>query len=337
MRKLFPWTVPAIVLAFGLITLLFARHPAVTAVKSETILQAASSTVAEAPHLRLMFVGDIMLAREVGRMMAVSGDWRYPFLKIASTTQSADLAFANLETTISDRGTRIGSIYSFRSDPRAVQGLRYAGFDVVSVANNHIWDYADDAFLDTQKYLQDAGIAYAGGGPDYEAAHTPAVLDVRGIKVAVLAYTNLLPKFFTRPDSAPASASYDDWSRVTEDIRKARSEADIMVVSYHWGTEYQAAHDRDQEDIAHKTIDAGADLVVGSHPHVVQEFEHYKNGWIAYSLGNFVFDQYFSKETMSGDILEIDTEGKTITGAKTIPISIPRSSQPEVVGETKDL
>jgi poly-gamma-glutamate capsule biosynthesis protein CapA/YwtB (metallophosphatase superfamily) len=267
---------------------------------------------------------------EVGVRFPVSP---HPFLEIASTTRSADIAFANLETTVSDRGRKIGSEFSFRSDPRTVEGLQYAGFDVVSVANNHIWDYADDAFMDTQRYLRDAGIAYAGGGANYEEAHAPAILAAKGVRVAYLAYTNLLSKFFTRPTSAPASAAYDDWGRVVQDIKNAKSKADIVVVSYHWGVEYQTHHNAEQEDIAKKTIDAGADLVIGGHPHVQQEIVPYKNGWIAYSMGNFVFDQYFQPEVMESRIFEVDFTGKTITGAKMIPVRITTGSQPEISGE----
>ncbi len=336
MKRIFPWVVPGAVFAIGIAAVFAARLvPPSVNISSDTV--SSGTSLSTEPQIRLMFVGDIMLSRLVGKEIAASGDWRYPFLNIASTTSSADITFANLETTVSSRGHKIGSEFSFRSDPRALEGLPYAGIDVVSIANNHIWDYADDAFLDTQRHLREVGIAYAGGGSNYEEAHTAALLNAKGTRVAYLAYTNLLPKFFTRPASVPASASYDDWARVERDIVKAKQEADIVVVSYHWGTEYETHHNVEQEEIAKKTIDVGANLVIGSHPHVQQEIEQYKNGWIAYSLGNFVFDQYFQPEVMESRIFEVDLAGKTIVGAKVIPVDMGRQAQPKVSGEPIEL
>lgn len=289
------------------------------------------------PVTRLMFVGDIMLTREVGNLINKSGDWRYPFLKIASTTAAADITFGNLETSVSDRGRKIGSMFSFRSDPRTVAGLNHAGFNILSLANNHIWDYADEAFMDTQMHLENAGIAYAGAGADYEAAHRPVIIERNGTKFAFLAYTNLLPQPFLRTTSKPASAGYADWNRVLKDIRAAKEAADVIIVSYHWGNEYDKTANPLEKKVAHDTIDAGAALVIGHHPHVQQEIEKYKNGWIVYSLGNFVFDQYFSEDVKTSRIFEVDFDGTEIIGAKEIPVYIPRSSQPELRGDAKSL
>lgn len=334
MQRIFPWIVPLIVLALGggaaLVWRTESIHPSASDLPPASAPE--NGVPAQAASIRLMFAGDIMLSREVGSDIKNSGDWRYPFLKIASTTSAADMFFANLETPVSDRGTRIGSIYSFRSDPHTLAGLSYAGVDVVSLANNHIWDYSKDALLDTMQNLKNSGIAYAGAGEDYQAAHTPAILDVGGTRVAVLAYTNLLPKAFTRASSTPASAAYDDWNKVAEDIKDARGRADIVIVSFHWGEEYQTRHNADQEKYGHAAIDAGADIVVGSHPHVEQETERYGKGIIAYSLGNFVFDQYFQPEVMRSKILEVDFKDGKISAAKEWPIFIGRYAQPEASG-----
>lgn len=275
----------------------------------------------EAREIRLLFAGDIMLSRKIGKVMEDKNDYRFYFRKVASTTLDADIAFANLENPVSTGGVRSGSIYSFRADPKTLEGLRYAGFDVVSVANNHIFDYGKQAFYDTLAHLHDAGITAVGGGGDYEDAHAPRVITVGKTRVAFLAYTDLVPASLGLASSTPAVStlglsqilSYEkkrDIASTTvpaliRDIKVARESADTVVVSIHWGDEYQTKHNRVQERIAKLAIDAGADIIVGHHPHVVQEVEEYNGGLIIYSLGNFVFDQNFSDDTRLGLVVEV--------------------------------
>ncbi|OHA80877.1 MAG: hypothetical protein A2675_02170 [Candidatus Yonathbacteria bacterium RIFCSPHIGHO2_01_FULL_51_10] len=263
----------------------------------------------------LLFVGDIMLSRGIGNIMHKREDVDYPFALITEQIRTADLAFANLESPISDRGTNMGSIYSFRADPQAVQGLKNADFDVVSTANNHAWDYGGDAYTDTLALLDSVGIGHAGGGMDHAGAHTPVIRTVNGTRFAFLGYTNLIPRGVTTVDAHPAVA-FLDIEAVKQDIAAAKQAADVVIVSYHWGEEYKTAHNAWQEDIAHQTIDAGAALVIGHHPHVVEEVEQYHGGYIAYSLGNFVFDQNFSADTHHGLMLSVVFENgavKTVT------------------------
>jgi len=260
----------------------------------------------------LVFVGDIMLSRNIGKTMKEKDDWTYYFKNVRDVLASADLAFANLESVISSQGTLMGSIYSFRADPRAVEGLSYAGFDVVSLANNHVWDYGGIALSDTFDVLKSVDIGYVGAGNSYAEAHTAVVKDVKGMKIAFLGYTNLIPHGVTGVDSRPAVA-FIEMDTISRDILKAKESADIVVVSYHWGDEYQTTHNAFQERIAHATIDAGALMVIGHHPHVVQEVESYKDGLIAYSLGNFVFDQNFSTDTREGMLLKVTLMDKKIS------------------------
>ncbi len=189
--------------------------------------------------------------------------------------------------------------------------------------------------MDTQMHLANASIAYTGGGPDYDSAHRPAIIEKNGVRFAYLAYTDLLPEFFTRVTAAPASASHTPFVQVQRDIERAREQADVIIVSYHWGTEYETKHNAEQESIAKATIDAGAKLVIGHHPHVQQEIEAYKDGWIAYSLGNFVFDQYFQPEVMQSRIFEVTFKGKDIIGTRDIPVTISRQSQPSLAEDAE--
>jgi poly-gamma-glutamate capsule biosynthesis protein CapA/YwtB (metallophosphatase superfamily) len=278
----------------------------------------------------LLFVGDVMLSRSVGDLMVAKQDWFWPFERIASVTAAADLTFGNLETTISTRGTVGGCTYCFRADPRAAAGLARAGFDVMSVANNHIWDYGAQAFTDTLLALSTSDISYVGGGRDIIEARTGVVRTVNGTRVGYLAYTDLLS---TSVQAGPTSPGVDlfDADRMREDIALMRGRADVVIVSFHGGTEYETTHNDSQERIYRGAIDDGADLVIGSHPHVVQEVDHYKDSWIAYSLGNFVFDQNFSPETMQGLMLSVLVEDGRIVAVTQVPIAISRQYQPAVL------
>lgn len=275
----------------------------------------------------LIFVGDIMLSRNIGKLMLENDNWSYPFLKISDILGDADITFGNLEGPISNRGIKVGSIYSFRADPRSVEGLVYSGFDILSVANNHIWDYGVDAFTDTLKVLKDSGISYVGGGSSYEEAHKPIIMETKGTKVAYLAYTNLLPSFLGAKD-AKLAVAFPDMEQMMIDVQKARDRADVVAVSFHWGYEYKTHHNPYQEGLAHAAIDAGADLVVGHHPHVVQDTEKYGGGYIAYSLGNFVFDQNFSEDTGSGLMLRVIIRDKKIAEIERHVIRFTPSFQP---------
>jgi len=269
----------------------------------------------------LLFVGDIMLSRSVGEAMVARNDWAWPFKLSAQATAAADIAFGNLETTISDRGRQLGCGYCFRADPRAVGGLRAAGFDVLSVANNHIWDYGPDAFADTLRHLSAADIAPVGAG------RAPILRTVAGTRVAYLAYTDLLPA-----SACAGGVNCYDPVRMRDDIASASAAADVVVVSFHTGTEYQPPDDR-QRRIYRAAVDAGADLIIGHHPHVVQGTERYHGGFIAYSLGNFVFDQTFSEATMTGMLLTATVSEGRITGIASSSVGISRVYQPAVRGQ----
>jgi len=279
---------------------------------------------------KLLFVGDIMLSRNVGSSMLTKGDWNYPFEKISDYIKNADLSFGNLEGPISINGIKVGSIYSFRADPRSIEGLLYSGFDVLSVANNHMWDYGSEAFKDTLKNLKDNKINYVGGGLSYDEAHTPLIKEINNTKVAYLAYTNLLPSSLGMRGDKPTIA-YPNQDQISLDIQNAKKISDIVIVSFHWGEEYETHHNSYQEKLAHFTIDAGVDLIVGQHPHVAQDVEEYNGKYIAYSLGNFIFDQNFSKDTNSGLILKVTIKNKKIEDVKTQKIGFTHTYQPYIV------
>ncbi len=307
---------------FGLLPEVFLLRHLSPQNKVETTVARAEPIVVEPQEIKMLFVGDIMLSRNIGKIAAKKKDYRYHFLKIASTTEAADLAFANLENPVSTRGILSGSIYSFRADPKTLEGLKYAGFDVVSIANNHIWDYGKQAFKDTLTNLAESGITAIGGGENYEDAHTPKVVTVGQTRVAFLAYTNLI--------SSPAISRFND-DILRTDIAKAKKLADVVIVSFHWGDEYHTKYNKEQERVGKLVIDAGANLVVGHHPHVVQEVEEYKGGYILYSLGNFIFDQNFSEDTGRGLLVEVTLLGNKITSVAKKQVAFSGNYQPYIL------
>jgi poly-gamma-glutamate capsule biosynthesis protein CapA/YwtB (metallophosphatase superfamily) len=268
----------------------------------------------------LLFVGDVMLSRGVGARMENQHDWTLPFQQIAETLRAADLRFCNLECPVSNMGRDLHHLYSFRADPRALEGLTVAGFNVVSQANNHTYDWGPQALIDSVARLRVAGIHPVGAGQNSLAAHYPVVVSVDGLRVAFLAYVGIDPKQAAAGIDRPGVA-WLDAAQALADIRFARPLADLVIVCPHWGAEYALQPARDQVDIAHQMIDAGADMIVGSHPHVVQPVERYHDRWIAYSLGNFVFDQ-MNPATHRGLMLKATVRDKCIIELVQVPITI---------------
>ncbi|HEX9912378.1 MAG TPA: CapA family protein [candidate division Zixibacteria bacterium] len=272
----------------------------------------------------LILVGDIMLSRGVDLMIKERG-YLYPFKNIAEITNSAEIAFGNLESPLSKRGMKGDQIYAFRGNPESIKGLIYAGFDVLNLANNHSYDYGRKAFEETLKFLKQNNIRTIGAGENIKDARKPAVFDLGDLKVAFLGY-DLSPGAVYAGGKNPGVAKIKS-SWIIEDIEKAKKEADLIVVSFHWGIEYDDFPAEYQKSLAHMVIDCGADIVVGHHPHTFQGIEVYKGKLIAYSLGNFIFDQKDLKNNQS-IILKVTLHGKNLFQAEIIPIELvtfPRS------------
>ena len=286
-------------------------------------------------EINLFLVGDIMLDRGVEYMVNKEGkgDFRFPFLEIADKLKKSDILFANLEGPISNKGIKVGSIYSFRFKPEAIEGLIYAGFDILSLANNHMLDYQDVALEDTMRILEENDIDYIGAGFNKEEAFSLKIKEIKNTRIGFLAYTNLGPENWkaSEKNSGMAWISENDISKVAEDIKRAKEKIDVLIISIHAGEEYKENPTPFQVSFARSCIDNGADLVIGHHPHIVQRIEKHKDGWIAYSLGNFVFDQGFSEETMKSIILKVIIKDKKIKEIFPKDIKINEYFQPEVV------
>lgn len=255
--------------------------------------------------------GDIMLSRWVGVKIDRSGDTKTAFHNIAETFENADIAFANLESPFNDVGPMITEGMIFKAEPEFVDGLVFSGFDVLSLANNHFGNQQRAGMEFTFEHLTNNGIGYCGAGVNAAKAHTPLLVERNEIVFGFLCYNGISPA------SAEAGSDYAGhaWARpeeVVEDVAKAKEVADVVIVSMHHGTEYTPIPNAAQVEFAHAAIDAGAETVIGHHPHVVQHVEKYQGKLIAYSLGNLIFDQMWSQETREGVIAHYTFKDKVL-------------------------
>ncbi|MDD5152688.1 MAG: CapA family protein [Candidatus Pacebacteria bacterium] len=326
--KYFLATAGVIVFIFGLVWFQTKTDTPNIPKITSTIPKVVPATTPLSNKATLLFGGDVMLSRGIGNLMLKNNDFTYPFQAIAPTLKNADLRIVNLESPISSVGKNIGSIYSFRANPRSVEGLSFAGIDVVSLANNHSGDYGPLALSETLELLSKARIGVAGAGIDETRAHTPLFYEINGLKIAFLGYTPLAPLWLTETGASPAVADLNE-TRAKEDISTARNQgADIVVVMIHSGEEYDTKQSSYQEIFARNLIDAGATIIIGHHPHVVQDVERYNGGVVAYSLGNFVFDQNFSEDTRNGLLLKVTVSKKEVLDIEKIPIRFSDTFQP---------
>ncbi|HVP37418.1 MAG TPA: CapA family protein [Terriglobales bacterium] len=272
----------------------------------------------------MILVGDIMLSRGVDITMRNKG-YLYPFKNLAEITNSADVTFGNLESPLSTRGMKGDQIYAFRGNPQAVKGLVYAGFKVLNLANNHSYDYGRKAFEETLEILKKNKIQTIGAGKNLAEARRPAIFDLGDLRIAFLGY-DLSPGAFPAGQDHPGVAKgMHTW--IIQDIEKLKESADLVIVSFHWGIEYRDFPTEYQKSLAHMAIDCGADIIVGHHPHTFQGIEIYKGKLIAYSLGNFIFDQKDLKNNQS-IILKVTFNDEKLMRVEIIPIEMvtfPRS------------
>ncbi|MDP2182204.1 MAG: CapA family protein [Actinomycetota bacterium] len=277
-------------------------------------------------------VGDMIFDRRVKELIRASGG-AAPLRHVADLLGRADLTVGNLESPLSDGGTMdADKDVTFRGDPRAIIGLTASGFDFLSIANNHVLDYGPDALADTVSALGDAGIAHAGAGADRDAAWKPAVIELDGgTTAAYLAFSHILPPGFVATSSkAGLAQGRNNMDNVTEAVRSAKKKYDYVLVSFHWGVEYKDDANGDQVRDARATIDAGADMVLAHHPHVIQGIEFYKGRLIAYSLGDFVFDHY-SRKTGEAFVLNASLGPGGVTDVSAIPVYLDTYGAPKLV------
>ena len=263
--------------------------------------KAAHAQAASEPTVSLVFVGDIMLDDGPGKAVEAGVD---PFVHCGPLLKNADLTVGNLECVIATVGERVEKPYNFRAHPRCAP-LLAEYFDGVSAANNHSGDFGPDALMEQMHLLSAVRLPCFGAGRDLRQAHLPWIVERRGIRFAILGYNEFKPRSFEAGVDRPGLAWSLD-SQVIEDIRDARTmyNADIVIPYMHWGWENEGENER-QRALARAMIDAGADIVIGGHPHVTQGIEYYRGKLIVYSLGNFLFDGFKTPASTTGWALEL--------------------------------
>lgn len=287
----------------------------------------AHSAPPKSPSVQLVFGGDVMLDDGPGRLIAAGGD---PLAPIASILQAADVAIGNLETSIASAttGTPLDNkIYTFRSAPHTVRVLK-GRFTALSVANNHSGDFGRDAFMETLGHLRTAGIAAFGGGANLTEAHKPYWIEKHGIRIAVLGYDEFKPRSFEAGATWPGVAWSED-SHVVADIRAARAAgADVVIPFMHWGWEREPGPTQRQRDLAKIMVQAGADAVVGGHPHVTQGVDMVLGKPVIWSLGNLVFDGFELPAAKVGWLLRMAVDKRGIRSWNTVAVRMDADGTP---------
>lgn len=260
-------------------------EPAASPVESVISEPAEVSSDTSEP-IKILFGGDVTLTWGYHELVPDPyGDLKWPFRRLQDLFSAMDVVMVNCENAITKRGKAVVKQFNFRMDPALTAVFSEGGVDIVTIANNHVFDFGPEGLMDTIDALDRAGVLYVGAGMDLDEARKPVVMEIKGKKVAFLAYGNYSPAGRNRPGVA---YRYPD--HISSDIRKVKSDgADIVVVNFHWGIELAPKPQRSDRKLAYLAIDSGADAVIGHHPHVVQPIEIYKGKVIAYSLGNFVF------------------------------------------------
>ena len=263
-----------------------------------------STATAERTSISLAFAGDIMLGRSLADRI-LRGEGGTIFASAEPILQSADFTVGNLECAIGEGGKKAPKAYTFLAPSGSAGVLQGAGFDLLSLANNHILDYGVSVLEQTERLLDEAGIRHVGAGMDESLARAPVVVDLHGFRLAFLAYVEVPVEYYgfdpsiwaAGPSSPGVSWAEDD--KIAEDIRAADPQADFVIVLLHFGDEGVDVPNKRQRQLSRLAVDNGADLIVGSHSHMLQGSEEYNQRWIFYSLGNFVFDEFSGKANRS--------------------------------------
>jgi poly-gamma-glutamate synthesis protein (capsule biosynthesis protein) len=280
------------------------------------------------PRVRVMVVGDLMLARGVDARIAREGV-RAPFRSVEHILDRADLLVGNLESVISTSGVRQEKEYTFRAPSRGAAALGRAGFDIVGLANNHALDYGRAGLRDTIRHLRQAGVRTMGAGADRAAARAPVIVDHDGLRVGFLDRADATldspewPHLHWEAGHHRSGIAFARPRELAADVRAARRLADVVVVMLHSGREYASAPTPSQRRLVGAALKGGAALVVSSHPHVLQRGARWGHRMVAWSLGNFVFDGF--ADTPGGRdsaILDVTLGPRGVTIVRWHPVSI---------------
>lgn len=290
---------------------------------------------------KITALGDVMLSRHVNTKIQQLGV-NSPWSKTAARIADADITFANLEVPLSDRFPAPSQGMSFIAPTSNIPAIKNAGVDIVSVANNHTANFGWQVFEDNLLNLNKGVIGICGGGLNEAESRSPKIIEKNGTKFAFLCYSSIVGTLYSKTETSGAPAlkiepwyrdDITDIAKMKTDIKSAKEKADVVIVSPHWGVEYKVNPNESQKKVAKAAIEAGADLILGTHPHVVQGAEMINGKYVTYSLGNFIFDQEWSTETKQGTVLESYFYGNKQIAANLVPLEIKDYHQPHFLDQ----
>lgn len=273
-----------------------------------------TATLAAEKRVTMIATGDVIPARSVNYRTIQNGDFRWPFFKTAEVVSNADLTLINLETPLLKNCPVINDGMIFCGDARHIEGLAFAGVDIASIANNHAGNWGTVGITETRAILEGAGMLVSGGDDQ------PVYKEMKGMRFAFLAFNDI--------DHEEEGVAWAHNEKIAQHIREARPNADVVIVSFHWGVEYMRQPHPRQIELAHLAVDSGADVIIGNHPHWIQPVELYKGKFIMYAHGNYVFDQEWSEETKLGVIGRYTFYDKQLVDVEYLPIRIVDYGQP---------
>lgn len=291
----------------------------------------------ESQGVKISLVGDIMMEGSVRTHINKNG-FDYPWEMVKKYFQDDDITIGNLETSITTRGTNWpNKQFNFRSDPRNLKSMKESGIDIVALANNHTLDYGYDGLVDTLNHIDKSGIKRVGGGKDRKEAIQEVVFEKDGMTLGFISVSRVVPdvKWYATNKRPGIIGAYDPHvEEILNKIKQVKDKTDALVVSIHWGKELNTEPRKEEINLAKKMIDAGADIIMGHHPHVLQGIEIYNGKPIFYSLGNFVFgtQKELTSDTMIGQVNFLDGEIKNI---EIIPCRIMVGRPVPLLGEER--
>lgn len=297
------------------------------AFRARSAILVTRQRVVRVRHVTLASVGDINLGDGPRAVMRSRGV-RYPWRNVAPTLRRADVAFGNLECAVSRRGRPVPKQYNFRGGPGALRATaRFAGLDVLNLANNHTGDYGRTALLDTIRFTRGYGMTPVGAGRNVAAARRPRVVRRLGLRIAFVGFSDRLPLSFYATSSRPGT-SFASVPNIRRDVRRASRRADVVVATFHWGDELARHPTARQRLFAQTALRAGATAVIGAHPHVLQPHERRGRRHVAWSLGNFVWSAGSGATSQTG-ILMLRLSGRGVEGSRFLRARIV-GSQPRL-------
>lgn len=293
---------------------------------------APASSESSAPgELRLAFAGDVHFMERTATLL---NDPSTAFGPIAATLSDADLTVVNLETAITSRGTPEPKTYHFRTEPKAIDALKAAGIDAVTIANNHALDYGRVGLLDTLDALHAANYPYVGAGRNTDEAYTPWYTTVKGVRVALLGFSQVaeLASSWAPGPNKPGIAMAFDTDRAIAAVTAARRQADLVIVFNHWGEEANGCTTTLQKTFAAQLAKAGADVIIGAHAHTLQGSGWLGSTFVAYGMANFLW--YGTSKSTETGVLRLTVRARAVIRTEFLPAVVSGTGQPVLLTGT---